>query len=255
VTLENLRASFPEKPDSERLRIARTCYRGFATTALEFARLPVLSPEERVARCTLMGREHLDRAVEQGSGAILLTGHFGNWEWLASVLPLLGYPTNVVVGEQRNPRVGARMDAVRRAVGVGVLSATHDLRGILQALSRREFVAIVADQDAGRDGIFIDFLGRPASTAVGPVRLARRFQVPIQMGFAVRLPGGRFCLELAEPFLVPQEGEEADIHRLFTERWSGILEGYVRAHPEQWFWMHRRWKTQPYAARRGGPPA
>jgi KDO2-lipid IV(A) lauroyltransferase len=249
VALENLRASFPERPESEIQRIARACYRGFATTTLEFARLPAMSPAERLEPCTVVHRDHLEAVAGAGRGAILLTGHFGNWEWFASLLPALGHGVQVVVGEQRNARVGKRIDAMRRAIGVGVLSATHDLRGILQALSRGEFVAIVADQDAGSDGIFVDFLGRPASTAVGPVRMARRFQVPILMGFAVRLEGAGFRMEFVEPFHVPEEGEEAEILRLFTQRWSGILERYVRAHPEQWFWMHRRWKTRP-----GGAP-
>jgi KDO2-lipid IV(A) lauroyltransferase len=251
VTLANLRGASPEMNESERQRIGRSCYRHFATTAIEFARLPRLSPEERLRHCDLIGMENVEEIAAQGEGAILVTGHFGNWEWIGSILPHLGYPLQVVAGVQRNKPVGALIDEIRLSLGVGVLSAVHDLRGILQALSRREFLAMVADQDAGGDGIFVDFLGRPASTAVGPVRLARRFGVPILMGFARREPDGRLRIEFLPSFRVPGEGDEAEILRLFTARWSGILEQQVRACPEQWFWMHRRWKTEPRAAARG----
>jgi KDO2-lipid IV(A) lauroyltransferase len=155
-----------------------------------------------------------------------------------------------VVGRQRNPLVEALMDKVRRTGGVGILSAERDLRGIMQTLRRGEFVAIVGDQDAGRDGIFVDFLGRKASTAVGPVRLARRFRVPILMGFAIPLSGARIRIEALPPFLVPTDGPEEEVVYEYTRRWSDDLERYVRRYPHLWFWMHRRWKTRPEAVHR-----
>jgi KDO2-lipid IV(A) lauroyltransferase len=154
-----------------------------------------------------------------------------------------------VVGEQRNRLVEALMDRVRRSRGLSILSAERDLRGLMGALRRREFVAIAGDQDAGRDGIFIDFLGRPASTAVGPVRLARRFGVPILMGFALRRQDGGMRLELQPPIVVPQDGDESEVVLKYTRSWSATLEEYVRRYPDQWFWMHRRWKTRPETAR------
>jgi KDO2-lipid IV(A) lauroyltransferase len=252
VTLTNLRAAFPEKTEAERTAIARSCYGHFATTAIEFARLPGLTPEERLRHCEVTGVEHIAELAAQGRGAIMLTAHFGNWEWMGSLLPALGYPVHVVAGEQRNRAVGAWIEGVRRSLGEGVLSAIHDLRGILHALGKRQFVAIVADQDAGGDGIFVDFLGRPASTAVGPVRLARRFGAPILMGFSRRREDGRLNVQFLRPFRVPEEGDEEEVLRSFTSRWSAILEEQVRACPEQWFWMHRRWKTQPRDPARDG---
>jgi Kdo2-lipid IVA lauroyltransferase/acyltransferase len=249
VCLDNLRSAFPEKTDRETRRIARACYRNFAQTAVESARFPNLTKEEIVGLGEIRGRKHVEWVAAQGRGGILLTGHFGNWEWGGALLPALGYPTQVVVGEQHNQRVGALMDRVRRASGVGVLSAEKDLRGIIAALGRGDLVAIVADQDAGRDGIFVDFLGRSASTAVGPVRLARRFGVPILPGFALRLPDGRYRLELRAPILVPPDQPEQEVVQAYTEIWSRMLEEYVRRYPEQWFWMHRRWKTRPGGSR------
>ncbi len=247
VALANLRASFPEKSEDEIRGIARACYRTFAQTVVDFARLPRLSREELLRGAEITGREHLDAVVGSGKGAILLSGHFGNWEWMGSLFPAMGYPTRVVVGEQRNRPVGALMNRIRSEMGVGVLSAEKDLRGIMQALRRREFVAMVADQDAGRDGIFVDFLGRPASTAVGPVRLARRFDVPILMGFGIRLPDGRHRLELESPIVIPRDMPEEEALRAYTSLWSRKLEDRVRRFPDHWFWMHRRWKTRPDA--------
>jgi Kdo2-lipid IVA lauroyltransferase/acyltransferase len=245
VALQNLRASFPEKTEREIIRIARASYRHFAQTAIESGRLPTLTSAQIAALGEVRGREHVEWVAAHGRGAILLTGHFGNWEWAGALLPAMGYPTQVVVGEQHNPRVGELMDRIRRATGVGVLSAEKSLKGIIVALRNKELVAIVADQDAGRDGIFVDFLGRPASTAVGPVRLAHRFDVPILPGFAVRLRDGRYRLQFEPPILIPADLDESRVLRPFTEMWSRILEEQVRRYPEQWFWMHRRWKTRP----------
>ena len=255
VTLENLRAAFPERPDAEIRRIARSCYRTFCETAGEIARLPRLSREELLSLSEVVGREHLESAVGRGRGVVLLTAHFGNWEWGGALLNALGYEISVVVGEQHNRLVDRYVNELRAGLGVGVLSAEKDLRGILRAFERRGLVAMVADQDAGRDGIFIDFLGRPASTAAGPVRLARKYGIPIVMGFAIRRPGGRLRLELQAPMSVPREGDADEVERESTRAWSMVLEDYVRRYPEHWFWMHRRWKTRPEAVRRRGEGA
>lgn len=245
VTIENLHLAFPEKSEEEIVRIARACYRNFVRTVVEFARLPRMSPKERLDGLDISGREHLDSVIAMKRGGILLSGHFGNWEWLGSLFPLIGQPTFFVVAEQHNRLVGEYMDRCRESLGVGILSAETDLRGILQALRGGALVAILGDQDAGRDGIFVDFLGRPASTAVGPVRLARRFGVPILQGFGIRLPDGSCRLDLTPPILVPDDGDEDDVIRTYTEIWSRRLEDYVRRYPDHWFWMHRRWKTRP----------
>ncbi|MBD3162140.1 MAG: hypothetical protein GF346_07475 [Candidatus Eisenbacteria bacterium] len=256
VTLDNLRASFPEKEEPELRAIARRCYRGFARTAVEFARLPGMDRRELLQRVELdpLSRERIERLRRMERGAILLTGHYGNWEWVGALFPAIGLPARVVVGRQRNREVEALMDRVRESCGLRVLNVEEDVREMIQALRRKEWIAIVADQDAGRDGIFIDFLGRPASTALGPVRLARRFGVPILVGMGLHLPGGKVRLQLEEPTIVPQDGDEEATIRRYTEWWSGLLERYVRERPDHWFWMHRRWKTQPgpAAGRKGG---
>lgn len=250
VALENLRVSFPLLDEAERERIARSCYRNFASTAVEFVRLPTPRGRQLTRETEIVGREHLDAAVASGRGAILLTGHFGNWEWVGAALPAQGFKTRVVVGEQKNRSVDAYINRLRRSMGLGVLSADRDVRGMIAALREGAFLAIVADQDAGRDGLPVPFFGRIASTAVGPAHLARRLQVPILQGFSVRGPDGRIRLEILAPLWVPADGDESDEIERATRAWSARLEEYVRRYPEQWFWMHRRWKTRPGDIRR-----
>lgn len=245
VAHANLRMAFPEWDASQVRSTARECYRTFARTVAEFARLPMLGASEVVERVTIEGRAWLDEVCGGGTGAILVTGHFGNWECVGALFPALGIPIDVVVGDQRNRRVDALMNQIRRAKGVGILSADTDRRGILRSLRGGRIVAIVADQDAGRDGIFVDFLGRPASTAIGPAALARRFGVPILLGFATRTGAGRHTLRLYPPIRVAPDGDEDAAVGSATEQWSRILEGEVRRRPDHWFWMHRRWKTRP----------
>lgn len=251
VAHANLRMAFPEW-DESRVRVtARECYRTFAKTVVEFARLPLLSAAELVERVEVEGRHWIDEACGNGRGAILLSGHYGNWELVGALFPAMGIPIDIVVGDQRNRTVDRMMNEIRRSRGVGILSADSGLRGIFRSLKEGRIVAIVADQDAGRDGIFVDFLGTPASTAVGPAALARRFDVPVLPGFATRLEGGRHRLDLFPPIRVAVEGGEGEAIRSATEQWSRILEERVRARPDHWFWMHRRWKTRPGLVSRG----
>ncbi len=245
VTHANLRRAFPDWDDLRIRRTSRECYRTFAKTVVEFARLPAMGEAELVARVAIEGREWLEQIRNGGTGAILLTGHFGNWEYLGALFPAMGMPIDVVVAEQRNRKVDAVMNRIRRSRGVGVLSAVSDLRGIYRSLKAGRLVAIVADQDAGRDGIFVDFLGTPASTAIGPAVLARRFGVPILQGYATRVGPGRHRMELIRPIRVETSGDEASAVRAATESWVRALEAQVRARPDHWFWMHRRWKTRP----------
>lgn len=249
VTCENLKAAFPEKNDTEIKKIARSTYRNFSMTAVRFGRLPIRGGAGLLDRTEIDHPEYIDAAASIGKGVIVLTGHFGTWEHLAAIFPAKGFPTWLLVGEQRNRLVEEQMDRVRMSVGSRILSAERDLRGVIETLNRGEILVIAGDQDAGRDGVFVDFLGRPASTAVGPVRLARRFGVPILLGFALATEDERMKIELKPPFVVPKSGDESEVIQTYTEKWSAVLEEYVRRYPEHWFWMHRRWKTRPESVR------
>jgi KDO2-lipid IV(A) lauroyltransferase len=254
VTLEHLSRVFGgERSEAEIEAIARESYRNFGRTTFEYGRFPRLDAREIEETVSLEGGEHLDRALEGGRGAILVAGHFGNWE-LAGTLATMGYPLTFLVGEQHNTLVDGLMNRLRARFGVELVPLTGSLMGVLRALRRNRIVAMLSDQDAGSSGIFVDFLGLPASTPYGPGRIAARTGAPLVPGNAVRRPRGRHSLVIRPPVPPPPEGaspEEAARH--YTQAYTTALEGFVRSHPEQYFWMHRRWKTRPPEA--SEPPA
>jgi len=246
VVLDHLSRVFgEERSKAELARIARESYRNFGRTTFEFGRFPRLDARAIEETVSLEGGEHLDRALAEGKGAILVAGHFGNWE-LAATLATRGYPLTFLVGEQHNTLVDGLMNRLRARFGVEIVPLTGSLMGVLRALRRNRIVAMLSDQDAGRSGIFVDFLGLPASTPYGPGRIAARTGAPVVPGNAVRRPGGRHSLVFRPPVPPAPEGaspEEAARH--YTQAYTTALEDFVRRHPEQYFWMHRRWKTRP----------
>lgn len=247
VAEQNLARAFPERPADERARILLAHYRELGRVAVEYARLPELvraAPGEVVAE--FRGGEHLDRALAAGRGAVMVTGHFGNFELMGAVAARR-WPLDVVVQPLANPGVETMIAATREAAGVRAIPAATGLRRILAALRANRLVAIVADQDARRRGVFVPFLGRPASTAVGPARLALATGAPLITGFVHRRPDGRHEIEMDEPVPVP-EASDPDPVTTLTTRHVARLEARVRERPDHWFWLHRRWKTAPPVA-------
>jgi len=162
----------------------------------------------------------------------------------------MGYPVSFLVGEQHNTLVDGLMNRLRQGFGVETIPLTGSLRGVFRALRRNRIVAMLSDQDAGKGGIFVDFFGRPASTPYGPARFAVAAGAPLIPGVAVRHPGGRHELVIAPPVPAPPEGTQpAEAARLLTQAYTSAFEGFIRRHPDHYFWMHRRWKTRPDGTR------
>jgi KDO2-lipid IV(A) lauroyltransferase len=208
---------------------------------------------DRLARAPLgevFVETHGIEALEalRGRGAILLSGHYSNFELMGAMLARLN-PVDFLVKPLSNAGVERFIAGRRIGAGVGCISTNDGTRSVYQALAAGRWVAILADQDAGQRGLFVPFLGRPASTAAGPARLSLKAGVPIVMGFAVRRADGRFDLQVESP-LELAEPEAPDAVLRLTARHVAMLEARVRARPELWFWLHRRWKTRPPS---GGP--
>jgi KDO2-lipid IV(A) lauroyltransferase len=252
VALENLAHAFPEKPAAELKTIARRSYEKFGMMMLEYLRLPKLSENELRERISFaMPKEQnpYEQALALGKGAICMTGHFGNWEYMGALVALLQYPMVYLYQEQNNPYVAALIRDTRTKMNMPSIPRGAALRGILKALREKKFVAILADQDAGSNGIFVDFLGRPASTGRGPAAFVLKTQAPIVFCVAIREPNGRHRVE-AEllTFDLSQNGpalSEEEKLKFVTQAWTRVLEKYIRQYPDHWFWMHRRWKTKP----------
>lgn len=248
VTLDNLRRVFgDERSERELVRIGRACYRNAAMTFLELGLCAQRPLEELDARVTVDNAACVAAAAAAGRGVVYLTAHFGNWELLGARMSRIDRRLQAVAGDQKNPLVDRYVRHLRQRLGMGVISMAAAARDVLRALREGESVALVADQDAGRDGVFLDFLGRPAACHPGPVRFAYRTGAPVVLGFCRRMGPGAFRCELYGPFVAdrsrPESEETLRLLRLYNE----TLERVVREHPEQWFWMHRRWKTRPPA--------
>lgn len=251
VALENLACAFPEKSAVAIKTIARRSYENFGRMMMEYLRLPKLSPEELLQRISFAIPRELnpyEQALALGKGAICMTGHFGNWEYMGALVAQMQYPMVYLYQEQNNPYVDALIRGIRTKMNMPSIPRGAALRGILKALREKKFVAILADQDAGSNGIFVDFLGRPASTAQGPAAFVLKTQAPIVFCVAIREPQGRHRVE-AEllTFDFSQNAVTGDEEKLrqITVAWSKVLEKYIRQYPDHWFWMHRRWKTKP----------
>ena len=244
VAEENLARAFPEKSAAEREGILRAHYRELGLVCVEYCRMPELvrAPDGRVV-AEARGMEHLERAQREGRGAILLTGHFGNFELLGAWLGRR-HPVDFVVQPLSNPGVERMLAGWRTGAGVGQIPRGSALRRVFESLRANRWVAMVADQDARERGVFVPFFGVPASTPVGPAEIALRAGAPIVMGFDVRRPDGRHELEVDAPLPQPAESDPDAALRL-TAAHTARLEARVRERPEAWFWLHRRWKTRP----------
>jgi len=247
VALENLRRAFgTEKDEAERRRILRGVYRHFGQMIVEFCRFPVLSGRQ-IERCVAMENpDVLEEAAKGRQGTVLISGHFGNWEMMAAAIVHKGYPMRVLVANQKNAAVGDLMDRFRRCVGVEPIRVGRSVKNVLRALERGEFVGIISDQNAGRRGIFVDFFGRPTSTPQGPAAIALKRNVPMVLMFALREKEGRHRV-IFERFPDPDQFPPgAEGIRAATQLYTRRLEHYIRCHPEQWLWLHRRWKCSPW---------
>ncbi len=247
VVEDQLFDSFPERDVRWVRETARACYRHFGE---EFS---VLAGGPRRVEAALAGadqateiREVLEAALTTHGGAILVTGHLGNWEVAGAGLASLGLPTTAVVKRQRGS--DRRINALRTRFGLEVAYRDDSPKVLLRALRQGRVVALVADQHAKRGGIQLDFLGRPAWTTLGPARLCLAAKVPLFFGVAVR-DRGRYRGVFEEIDRRPTSEEAPRVQ--LTRRWLAALEGAIRTWPEQYFWFHRRWKGLE-AERRSG---
>jgi KDO2-lipid IV(A) lauroyltransferase len=245
VVLQNLAMAFPEKSESERLGIALRCYQNFTKMVFEYVRFPVMQKDDVLSLCELAGKPDADAVLKGGKGGVLVAGHFGNWELMGAYLAQAGYPISFLVGEQHNPWVDEVMNRNRIFMGIRIIHRGVAVRGVIRALRDNGFVAMLSDQDAGKEGVFVDFFGRPASTHQGPAVFALRTGAPILFGSAVRLPEGRMRIEAHALRFDGLSGITPENIRTVTQAYTALLEAAVRAHPDHWFWMHRRWKTRP----------
>ena len=246
IVITNLQLAFgQEKGDQEIAAIARACYRHLGKCLMEFIRLPAMTAEE-IRRVTCYeSREHLEAALAAGSGVILLTGHLGNWEIVGARIAADGYPLNVIARAQRDDRLTEYIRETRQTSGMRVLHREESVRGSLKALRSNHLVGILLDQNAGDEGIFVDFFGHLASTAPGAAAFALRTGAAVVPTFGRRNPDDTHTIIFQEAVPLVRTGDLKEDIRANTACYTKIIEERIRQEPEQWFWLHKRWKSRP----------
>lgn len=253
IALKNLRTAFPEKNKDEISLIAKKAFENLGRSAAETMHIASNDTEylHRIlnALITMEGRGHLDKAAKQGKGNLILTAHFGNWELLGIALAASGYPLNVVARPMDNPLIEEILLSLRSKTGARVIPKKGGVREILRRLKKGEGVGMLIDQNTSRhEGMFVDFFGHPASTNRGPALIAMKSGAPVIPIFIIREGKSRHRIVfMEEVVLYRSRNIEKDI-LANTEKFTKIIESNIRKYPEQWFWMHQRWKTRPVSS-------
>jgi KDO2-lipid IV(A) lauroyltransferase len=246
VAERNLSLALPQTGEAERRQIADGVFRSIARMMVAFARFPSLRRGnlERWIRCE--GAEYVDEAFRRGRGVLFATAHLGNWELSAFAHALFRAPMNVIVRPLDNPLIDAMVERRRALSGNRPIFRKDFARAILKALAANEAVGILIDQNATEDsGVFVDFFGIPACASTGLAKIAAHSGATVIPGFALWSDAERrYVLRFYPPVAITGDAAR-DTQSLQTR-----LEEVIRAHPGQWLWIHRRWRTRPP----GDPP-
>jgi KDO2-lipid IV(A) lauroyltransferase len=244
IAYENLRRGFRGSKGSDEIEsITRKVFISISRTSIEFCRFPVLTGKRIVTMIPeYTGLEYLEQIQNEGRGAILVSGHIGNWELLGAWVYAMGYQIDFLVGQQHNQYVDNLLNQFRKSVGVGIIPIGVAARHVIKSLKANRLVAMVSDQHSATGGTDIRFFDRPASTPKGPAAFAVKMNCPILSGFLYRK---RFDIHKAvifPPIYPPDSGDrEKDIIKM-TQAYTSGFENAIREYPDQWMWTHRRWK-------------
>lgn len=253
VTDENLAHAFPDQDRNWRDRVARASYTNLGREAVASFRYSGESAERiRTRTADPIGMDAVLDAVANGRGAILITGHLGNWELAGAAVAARGVPVDAVAVRQANRLFDEALTRNRAALGMNLVRRGEAPRKLLRSLRVGRVPALLADQNARSSGVFVDFLGRPASTPRGPAVFALRAGVPLFLGTCMPHPklSGRYLCEVEEIRAERTGNLEQDVRHL-TEAHTAALAARIRQRPEHYLWQHRRWRTAPGSSVQG----
>jgi len=246
IARENLLAAYGDAMSPpERERVLRGCWRHFGRIMFDALAFPRLDRTALGGILRVEGLEHARKAMAVGRGMLVFSAHYGHWEAGAYAMGLLDVPFAVIARPLDNPRLDRRLIALRGGTGNAVIPKRRAVRETMRALSRGAGVAILIDQDARQDGVFVPFFGRLASTTPTLALLALRTGAPIVPVFARVEADGTIAVRIEPVVEVMTTGDrDADVLRV-TAACTAVVERWVRRDPDQWLWLHRRWKTRP----------
>jgi KDO2-lipid IV(A) lauroyltransferase len=246
IALDNVRLAYGDAlTPTEIRRLVRSCWRHFGRMTFESLALTRLTGPAAQRMTEIKGLEHVARARQAGKGYLIFSGHYGHWELGAVVQGFCGYPLGVIARPLDNPALERMLANLRGVSGNRVIHKRNAVREAVRTLRKGGGVAIVIDQDALDNGVFVPFFGRPAATTPTLAALALRMNCPVIPCRCEPLSGGRYRVVVDPPVAVELCGNRADDIVRLTAACTAIIEGWVRDRPNLWLWMHRRWKTRP----------
>lgn len=251
VGKRNLEMAFPEMTDRERRKILRGVFISLGRQLAEVCLFPRYTPENVSEVVVYDGFENFERAFARGKGLLFLTGHLGGWELSAFAHSLYGHPLSFIMRPLDNPYLDRMMREYRTLHGNKTVLKDDFIRGLLRAMKDGETVGILMDTNmTPPQGIFVEFFGKLACTASGLARIALRTDAAVVPGFTVWDAAlGKYRLRFDPPLALIRSGDlEADI-TANTQLFTQVIEQFVRKYPDQWLWVHRRWKTRPSGER------
>jgi KDO2-lipid IV(A) lauroyltransferase len=247
VAADNVRHAFPDLEARSRDQLVRGCFHHFAALVIEIARLPRKLHLANWRRYVdLVGGDKVVGAMTSGRSALIVTCHLGNWEMAGFALGLFGFRTHAIARTLDNPYLDRFLRRFREKTGQRVLAKKGDYDAITGLLESGGVLATLADQDAGPRGLFVDFFGRPASTHKAIALMALEFNVPLIVVGVPKVSRPMHYHVIVEDVIRPSDfSAQPDAARAITQRYTAALERVIRRFPEQYFWLHRRWKHQP----------
>lgn len=245
IALHNLFRAFPEKPAPELVAVAKRTYRHMGIMAAEFFEIPYISKKNIHKYVEFEGLKNLAAAKARNKGILSIVAHFGNWEMMTAALPAVGTPLQIVYRPLDSPVIENLISWVRTANGNGLIQKDGAVLRIFHQLRRNQTIGLLIDQNmAAREGIFVDFFNRPACTSTALAFLAMRTGAPVLPAFMIRMKDGRYKCLIQPPVELIETGDEEQDIRANTQKFTSIIEDIVRRYPDQYFWVHQRWKTQ-----------
>ena len=248
IALNNLQIAFGNRfTNPQRTEICKASFINVGKTCIEFLRFPKLNTENIWDEVTVEGAENLHAALAGGKGAIVFLPHFGNWELLSLVYgALIPDRAKAIAFPLKNVPLNTYIWRHREQMSLKLIPRKRAIRETLGALKNNKAVGFFADQNAGPEGIFVNFLGKSASAARGPATLALRTGAPLIFSLSIRQPDDRHHVYISPPIHPnPSDDFERDVET-YTAQMLNHLEAYIHKYPEQWLWLHNRWKTQPH---------
>ncbi|MGI8545729.1 MAG: lysophospholipid acyltransferase family protein [Gemmatimonadaceae bacterium] len=246
VVERQIEAAFPERSAEEVAAIVRAAYAHLGRSTIETALLPSIGQSGVLGLVeSVDGFELIDAAMAAGKGAILITGHLGNWELAGAYVAARGVPMDVIVRTQANPLFDTYLNQTRATLGMTVVRDRDAVRRTPRSFREGRAVAFVADQGVlGLASTFVPFFGRPAKTPRGAAVFAMRYRIPTLFVAALRQPSGRYRVSVEQIPVIDTGDRDADVDAIVAN-YTAVLERWVRTAPEQYFWHHRRWRRQP----------